>query len=270
MINETINLCSNCGNNGHIFQNCQYPITSIGIIVYRKNINGVIEYLMIRRKDTIGYIEFIRGKYPLCNKEYIKNIISEMTDTEKEKILNIEFNVLWSELWGSNVGIQYRGEERNAREKFELLKNEISNIHGKYSIKSLIKEINTSWKEQEWGFPKGRHNYQEKDLICALREFEEETGYNRSSIHIIQNLVPFEEIFTGSNYKSYKHKYFLAYINNDDTHNENINEFNNYEVSKLEWKSYENALLSIRNYNLEKIDILNRVNHLVTKYKIVK
>ena len=269
-MNLCSNLCSNCGKPGHIFQNCQYPITSIGIIVYRKNINNEFEYLMIRRKDTIGYIEFVRGKYPLCNKEYIKNIISEMTDNEKHKILNIEFNVLWSELWGPTVGIQYRGEEKNAREKFELLKNEVYNIHGKYSTQTLIDEIYTSWKEQEWGFPKGRRNYQEKDLICALREFEEETGYARSSIHIIQNLVPFEEIFTGSNYKSYKHKYFLAYINNDDKHNENINDFNNYEVSKIEWKSYENALLSIRKYNLEKIDILNRVNHLVTKYKIVK
>jgi len=272
MINETMYLCSNCGKNGHMFQNCKYPITSIGIIVYRKNIKGVIEYLMIRRKDTIGYIEFIRGKYPICNKEYIKNIIYEMTDEEKHKILNTEFILLWSDLWGSNIGIQYRGEERNAKEKFELLKNEVSNIHGKYNIQSLINETSTytTWKEQEWGFPKGRHNYQEKDLICALREFEEETGYNRSSINVIQNLVPFEEIFTGSNYKSYKHKYFLAYINNDDNNNENIDDFNNYEVSKIEWKTYEDALLSIRHYNLEKIDILKRVHHLVTNYKIKK
>ena len=117
MINETINLCSNCGNNGHIFQNCQYPITSIGIIVYRKNINGVFEYLMIRRKDTIGYIEFIRGKYPLCNKEYIKNIISEMTDTEKEKILIlnlIHYGVNYGgQMLVYNIEVKKETQERN-------------------------------------------------------------------------------------------------------------------------------------------------------------
>ena len=66
---ESETFCSNCANIGHLFHNCKYPITSVGIIVYRiNNINNKIEYLMIRRKDTIGYIEFIRGKYPLNNK----------------------------------------------------------------------------------------------------------------------------------------------------------------------------------------------------------
>ena len=42
-----------------------------------------------------------------------------------------------------------------------------------------------------------------KDII---REFEEETGYEREDIELIHNLIPFDEIFTGSNLKSYKHK----------------------------------------------------------------
>ena len=71
---ESETSCSNCGNIGHLFHNCKYPITSVGIIVYRNNnSNNKIEYLMIRRKDTIDFIEFIRGKYSLNNKEYIKN-----------------------------------------------------------------------------------------------------------------------------------------------------------------------------------------------------
>ena len=32
------------------------------------------------------------------------------------------------------------------------------------------------------------------------------------SLKLIQNVLPIEELFTGSNYKSYKHKYYLAFM----------------------------------------------------------
>ena len=35
-----------------------------------------IEFLMIRRKDTLGFLDFMRGKYPLYNKLYLLNIIN--------------------------------------------------------------------------------------------------------------------------------------------------------------------------------------------------
>ena len=34
----------------------------------------------------------------------------------------------------------------------------------------------------------------------------------KKNLIIINNLNTFEEVFIGSNYKSYKHKYFLSYI----------------------------------------------------------
>ena len=37
----------------------------------------------------------------------------------------------------------------------------------------------------------------------------------RKDLKIIQNILPLEEIYTGSNYKSYKHKYYIAYMAND-------------------------------------------------------
>ena len=57
-----------------------------------------------------------------------------------------------------------------------------------YTLKSLIEESTTSWENAEWGIPKGRRNYQERDLQCGLREFEEETGYLKMNVQIIQNL----------------------------------------------------------------------------------
>ena len=64
------NYCNNCGKNGHLYHQCKLPITSLGIIAFRINDNQ-IQYLMIRRKDTLGYIDFMRGKYSVFNKDYI-------------------------------------------------------------------------------------------------------------------------------------------------------------------------------------------------------
>ena len=198
--------CNNCGKNGHLYHQCKLPITSIGIVAFRLKDN-IPEYLMIRRKDTLGYVDFMRGKYPLNNEVYLDTIVNEMTIEEKKRIMTTTFDELWKDLWGDFVGIQYRGEEKISREKYNSLKAGIKIGHREYDLKTILKRSNTDWIDAEWGFPKGRRNYQEKDLTCALREFEEETGYNKGSVNIVQNVIPYEEVFTGSNLKSYKHKY---------------------------------------------------------------
>jgi ADP-ribose pyrophosphatase YjhB (NUDIX family) len=66
-----------------------------------------------------------------------------------------------------------------------LIKNDLINLN------QLIDESNKYdvWSEPEWGFPKGRRNYQEKDYECAVREFCEETGYKQSVLKNIQNII---------------------------------------------------------------------------------
>ena len=263
-MSKAYNFCNNCGKTGHAFHQCKHPITSIGIITFRASSEG-IQYLLIRRKDSLGYVDFMRGKYPLHNKLYLRNIIDAMTVNEKKRLLDLDFDTLWSELWGDNVGIQYRGEEKTSREKFESLRIGISSVSSGFSTKTLVDESKTRWTETEWGFPKGRRNYQEKDLACALREFEEETGYQKTCLNVVQNLVPFEEIFTGSNYKSYKHKYYVAYM---ESTSEPVAPYQRTEVSKIEWKSFSEAVDVIRPYNLEKIDVLGRVNKLLAEYRL--
>jgi len=251
--------CNNCGTNGHSFNNCKFPITSVGLIAFRYNLEQQLEYLLICRKDTIGYIEFMRGKYAINNKLYIKNILSEMTLAERQKLLNNDFDTLWYQLWGDFVGNQFRSEEKNARDKFEALKLGLTH----YSLASLIKDIETKWLEPEWGFPKGRHNNLEKDLICGLREFGEETGFPTHCVKVIQNLMPYEEIFTGSNYKSYKHKYYVGQIDYDQ---KPCKDFQANEVSRINWCTYEKAVGLIRPYNLEKLEVLRKVDTVLRLY----
>jgi len=264
----TYQFCNNCGKQGHLYNHCQKPIISSGIISFRKNkVVNKIEYLMICRKDSLGYIEFIRGKYPMYNKGYILDLINEMTVKEKETLLHSEFSELWKNLWGDFVGLQYRGEEKSAKDKFVQISRGIKVCDTEsYNLTSMVEESDTNWEDPEWGFPKGRRNYQENDLMCGLREFEEETGYDKQSLSIIKNLMPFEETFIGSNLKSYKHIYFLACMKH---HSTPIESYQKSEVSKMMWFSLDECTKNIRDYNVEKIDMVVRINKLLEKYNLI-
>jgi 8-oxo-dGTP pyrophosphatase MutT (NUDIX family) len=253
--------CNNCGKTGHLFQNCKKPIISTGIINFKKD-NENIYFLLICRKDTLGYVDFLRGKYSLNDKTQLLNLFNEMTVIEKQKIINNNFNFLWSELWGNFVGNQYKSEEKKSKEKFNKLKNnDMENLN----LDILIKESHTKWDTPEWGFPKGRRNNGENDINCAIREYMEETGHPKQSFEIIQNILPFEEIFTGSNYKSYKHKYYLA-VNKKNVSNEY---FQKSEVSDMKWLTLEESLKRIRPYSFEKIEIIKKIDKLLNKYSLL-
>jgi 8-oxo-dGTP pyrophosphatase MutT (NUDIX family) len=259
-------ICNNCGRQGHLFHQCKLPVTSYGIILFRSSPDG-IQYLMLRRKNSFGYIDFIRGKYVQNNIEHLQNLFNEMSIQEREDIRTNNFDTLWKNMWGEiHLGTQYKSEESASQKKFDQLKVGISvNKEEIYTINSLIDLCTSKWKETEWEFPKGRRNYQEKDLECALREFEEETGISKKDIIVIENVMPFEEVFIGSNHKSYKHKYFLAY---SDKNNEMLLNYQQTEVSKLEWKSLEECLESIRPYNLEKKQLIININKVLEEYRL--
>jgi len=240
----------------HAYKHCKSPITSNGII----NVNERMEYLMICRKKTLGYVDFIRGKYSITTPQHLCNLINEMTVQEKKDILTHPFLYLWEDLWGSSSdgGI----EETHSFERFAMITNGCIMENKRVTLAELIQESTTKWEEPEWGFPKGRRNQYESDMICALREYEEETGYDRKDLKLIKNIMPYEEIFIGSNYKSYKHKYFVGLSYNSSP----IHGHQESEVSKVEWVRYEDALRRIRPYNVERKYVLGLVHSMIQEY----
>ena len=265
--------CNNCGKNGHIMHACKHPIISNGMIVFKDGDDGA-SYLMIRRKDTLGFVEFIRGKYPIYNQTYVQRLIDEMTVDEKHRLQTQTFSELWKNVWGDYLNSKYQNEESVSCDRFNLLKSGIrlNRTGGHYTLDTLIANSSTQWTEPEWGFPKGRRNYQEKDIDCALREFSEETGYDVTKLIVMQNIIPYEEIFMGSNMKTYKHKYFIAYLplptSNMGLPSETCPNFQKTEVSQMAWFSYDQCIRHIRPYNLEKINILRNLNSALIEYEI--
>ena len=253
---KTTLFCNNCGKSGHLILECKMPITSIGLIVFRKN-KGNIEYLMVCRKDSFGYSDFIICKFPIIDDNYLMTLIDEMTLYEKERLINVCNNVEDSK----DLDIlSYSGIEK----KVAFINSELKKNGYSEKLSDIIKKSSTKWIEPEWGFPKGRRNNLEKDLDCAIREFEEETGYKRSSMKLIENIIPYEEIFVGSNYKNYKHKYYIGYMSEID----DSCKFQKSEISNMKWITHDECIEYIINYNLEKITILKNINNVLNTYRI--
>ena len=242
--------CNNCGKIGHFYQQCKIPIISFGIISYRENPeDGRLQFLMIRRAHTLGFVDFMRGKYSIYNREYLLNLFQEMTVHEKDILNSHRFTDIWNKMWnkpnvksdGGGSSSSSSSEYTASHEKFNSLKSGVINQAGEqYSLEDLIRDSSIIvYEEQEWGFPKGRREQNESDYDCALREFTEETGYSSRQLMPIENIVPYEEIFMGSNMRSYKHKYFLM------RHNpvgKNESKPDPLEVSKMEWKTFEECI----------------------------
>ena len=115
-----IQSCRNCGLNGHLYKNCPHPIISFGIICYKIE-NKELKYLMIQRKDSMAFMEFIRGKYEINNIEYIKQLLNNMALSERNKILNNKFDDIWNYLWQQTDINKNNKEFINSKIKFTLL-----------------------------------------------------------------------------------------------------------------------------------------------------
>jgi len=265
--------CNNCGKKGHNFHQCKMPITSNGIVAFRVNPSGQKEYLMICRKETLGFVDFVRGKYSVYNKDYIKNMICQMTIAEKQMLLENKFDDLWKHVWGEKENAStYNNEENISRDKFNQLQKGVLIKNETHDLKHLVESDKTSWQEPEWGFPKGRRNPNESDLDCACREFFEETGYknDKNACKIIENITPYDETFIGSNYKSYRHRYFIMKMDYDYSLTvECGKKNNNHEISAVRWMSFLECVNAIRQYNLEKRKLFICVNTVLTKYACV-
>lgn len=257
-------ICINCLNKGHTFKDCKYPITSYGIIGFIKfkndNNEDDIKFLLVQRKDTMGYIDFVRGKYDnKMNKEDIfKVLVGEMTIKEKKRLLMLDFDDIWSDMWMNK-------DSRIFKNDYEMAKKKFNNINIKEMINDSL--IETKWEDTEFSIPKGRRNNSEHILDCAVREFTEETGFKKDNIKIINNNEHVEEIFYGSNGIAYKHVYYIAEINTEiipDIDYNNVLQAG--EIKYINWFTYEEAMNIFRNYDTTKRAIIHKVNKIIRQF----
>lgn len=279
------NYCNNCGKYGHSNKKCTEPITSLGIICFKydkclninhnfvneilkkkhlkiddfnfKHINNLsklnffkdkIKFLLIKRKHSLNYIEFIRGRYDKNNLKKLVYMFELMSPDELENIRNNNLSSLWNNLWKktSNYKI-YQKELKKSENNFNYLRNN--------NILEKLLEINPTYNSPEWGFPKGRRNNFEKNFDCAKREFYEETNMNEDNHIILRNLYCLDENYIGTNKLNYRHIYYISIADS----NVNTNNFSNDEIGEIGWFNWDDAINIIRPYYDQKIELLNKI-----------
>ena len=202
-------ICNNCGLIGHVYRDCINPVSSFGVIIFRTDTQPP-KILMIQRRNSLCYIEFLRGKYDIKNIEYIQDLISKFSREERNKIKTKNFDDLWKDLWSINDTVDIKDYLRkdydNGKYKFNKLKKNINNILNKITI---------IYETTEWEFPKGRRNKNETNSETAKREFREETGYLDSDYIIINNIIPIREEYKSNNNIKYKNTYNIGYLLNN-------------------------------------------------------
>lgn len=264
--------CTNCGGIGHIHKNCNHPVSSYGVIPFRIVYDAKTgiphpEYLMVQRKDSLNYVEFIRGKYMIENKQYILKMFSNMTERERCGIvLCSNFDDLWKDLWQISDCQAFYKEYSEAKKKFETIKNGyyVRNNDGEmtfFDFKYILTHTTSTINESETGFSKGRRSINESDLACAIREFREETGIHPKNLKLLRDLKPFDEVFIGSNKVRYRHVYYLAYCH----HYVDLSKFQTREIRSVKWLKYEDALNKIRKFNVERRELLIRVHCIILR-----
>ena len=224
--------------------------------VLKEPINKNIKFIMIQRRYSLGYIEYIRGKYNLKNLTSVIYLLEQMTNEEIQIIINNEYDFLWCSLWNDTLeNAKNNDEYKYAKIKFNTIKQNNSNI---------LNNTKCHFEFNEWGFPKGRRNINENDLECAKREFEEETKEPELSYNII-DCNKISENIIGTNEVSYIHYYYLAFLkSNVLLFNKNVDKIN--EIKDVKLLDINECLELIRPYHYNKINIIKNLYYAINDF----
>ena len=246
--------CGNCGKRGHMYKKCKEPVTSLGIIMF----NDKKEYLIVCRRHSIGFVDFIRGKYDIDNLFFIQKLFDDMTNKEIELILNNNFETLWNNLW-------MKSKFPNKSKIYYLDFHKAKNYFERININKFIDNKKTFYETPEWGFPKGRREIKESDIDAAIREFCEETGFKSDDFDLINNKTYIEE-YTGYNGINYRHIYYIAQplldkklVIDPDIYSQIA------EISGLKWCSFSEAISLFRPRQIQKKKLLHKINTILNK-----
>lgn len=163
---------------------CRRTRHSYGILLCRYNSSRhCYEFLLEQRPYRYGFVEFIIHHYRKTDVATIHALIGDMSPEDKAVLAQLNFDACYVRIYGQ---IPSRDEDRYRKyldhkthfEKTFLVDG------GKWLLEQLSYGGNNGLL---WDIPRGRAESHEKDLNCAIREFQEETGIPSIDYTLLEN-----------------------------------------------------------------------------------
>ena len=228
----------------------QYPVKeSVGVAICRvNNISKKPELLVVHKRYTYAFADFLHGRYSGNNLNYIKTLFTSMTIEELLDVYSLNFTQMWKRVWLKNKDEEFFNK-KNAKFQRTFMSDGGVNLR---QLLASIRCIGALW----WEIPKGkRNNLNESDLNCAVRETNEETGIPKHYYHILTNS---RRVYShiNMNIKYVSIFYTAITVNNYYKLTDNLAIDKIDEVSETAWMS------------LEELKILDKTRNITGSYTL--
>jgi 8-oxo-dGTP pyrophosphatase MutT (NUDIX family) len=228
---------------------------SYGIACCRYNLKDKhMEILMVKKRYTFYYVEFIRGHYAPSDDTKILYLFNRISNEEKVEIESMNFDQMWYRVWRDIPTLDSNDYQwfAKCKRKFEM---NFSSARDQMRLRQLLNQSTST--DCMWEIPKGRRDQDESELSCALRELREEADYDSNLCMILPETM---ELRTSNNKATYINKYFLAL--------DRSNVFNDtkYKIrSKVAKLSFNDArqiseIIDVRWMSLVEVKFLDQTN----------
>jgi ADP-ribose pyrophosphatase YjhB (NUDIX family) len=271
-------LCINCGVEGHVFRECTEPITSYGVIAFRRGMPGdmtgpmenqaptfcfrhrqyeslhsrerlkraELTVLLVQRRDTYAFIDFLRGRYDTPRE--LSTLLQEMTCAERERLVQHTFDQLWRGIWVNFHSKYFHQEYGAAKAKFS-----------RHDLGALLSRVPCRRPLIDFWVPKGRRAIGEEIPACAKREFCEETGVAAEHVKILEDVPCHVEVYVGTNKKIYRGVYYFAHVSSGRPGLDHGNPHQVSEIQNLGWFTKEQAHARLGPDNAERARELDEI-----------
>jgi len=197
-----------------------------------------LEVLLIKKRYSYGFSEFMLGRYSRKNTDYIIDLINQMTMSERLLIWSLDFKKMWYNMWLGNEIDEFYHKKYT---KFYL--SFIKDNNGT-QLRNLLKQAKYVG-DLLWEIPKGKKkSAREDDIHCAIREFREETKIPKSGYYLLPNVKrKYSFVSAGVRY-IYIYYVAIAMPHLSNSYNKPIISLKNLdqigEVGEIRWMDMEN------------------------------
>lgn len=201
---------------------------------------------MIQKRYTYAFSAFVHGVYDCNSDRSILTLLNDMTVDEKIILRSVNYSHIWDYVWLTPPPPD--------SQKYKHLKAKFEAAFARSGGMRLLDLIAQSTHGTRiWEIPKGRPRKGESEIHCAVREFYEETGIEKSQYQVFPNASRTHS-FTDEGVH-YVQKYFIAWTHHAIQPRVSLeSRVQIEEVSDIKWITIE---------ELRFVDTNGRLEHLV-------